>query len=445
MLSDPTITPAYRDALRFLYSFVDYERNNGWKYDDRHFNLDRVREFFHAIGDPHTKGRYVHVAGTNGKGSTAAMTASALTAAGYRTGLYTSPHLITFRERIRIDGVLISPEEVVEGVERIRLPLSRFPGLTFFEVWTGLAFDYFVRKKIDVAVIEVGMGGRLDTTNLITPEVSIITSISMDHRHALGPTIERIAAEKAGIIKPGVPVASALQEPAVLAVIDGAAREQGSPLVVAGRDTTFRVHDRLIDFEGLRWTMKNVPIPMPGAFQAENTALALTALEQLAGRGFSLTPPVVQKGIEAVHWPGRLQTIHRNPGVIVDGACNIDAMRKVAAHLGTLKPREKTVAVFGICQDKDVEQVLQVLGEAVSRIVFTRVQNPRALAADRIGAHAPSGLSKTVQPDPVAALGEAMEIAGPDGLVIVTGSLYLVGDIMKHMGIAVSEGTDQPR
>ena len=440
MFGEKIDSPRYREALEYLYGFIDYERTVGWKYNGIHFSMDRVRSFFHALGDPHLKSPSVHLTGTNGKGSTAAMVASALAANGHRVGLYTSPHLISFRERIRVDGTLITPEEVIAGVERIRPIAGQFSGLTFFEVWTGLAFDYFVRKKTNVAIVEVGMGGRIDTTNVIIPVLSVFTRISVDHRKTLGNTIAKITSQKAGIIKPGVPVVTAPQFPDALRIIEDTARDLGSPVVLVARDVAYRRHDRFIDYRGVDWQTDNIAVPLPGAFQAENAAVAVTVLEQLASRGFVMLPDAVRRGIETVSWPGRLQTVRTMPRVIVDGACNADAMREVRDYLLSLGPKKNTVAVFGICRDKDIDQVLQILGKAVSRFVITRADNPRAVDAGDLAGRIPPGIPVSIQPDSAAALEEAKALAGSDGVVIVTGSLYLVGEIMKYLGIPVSPG-----
>ena len=243
-----TSNDEYKEALSFLYSFVNYEIHSGWKYDNKHFNLDRFRKFLNMLENPHRGGRYVHVAGTNGKGSVCAMTAHALTSAGFRTGLYTSPHLITFRERIRVDGVLITPDDVVRAVARLKPATDAADRLTFFEVWTGLALDYFKRSMTDYNVLEVGLGGRLDATNVVTPDLAVITSISLDHTAKLGKNLVGIAREKAGIIKPGVPVVSSAQPPDILDVIEDRCNELGCPLTVVGRDvsvsyTHIRAHE----------------------------------------------------------------------------------------------------------------------------------------------------------------------------------------------------------
>lgn len=433
--------PEYRAALDFLYGFVDYERNNRWKYDGGYFNLDRVRDLLAALGSPHEHGWFVHIAGTNGKGSVCAMIASALQLAGLTVGLYTSPHLVTFRERIRVNGALMPPEDVVEGVRSIRRPAESIPGLTFFDVWTALAFLQFAEKGADAAVIEVGMGGRLDSTNVITPAVSVITSVSMDHRGKLGETPALIAAEKAGIIKPGIPAVIAPQnDPDVERVFVECARETGSELIRVGRDVTWgRNPDGTLRYRGRDWRFDSVAVSLPGAFQSENAATALAALEVLSAQGYPVGTEAAKSGIEHVRWPGRLETVADGPEVIVDGACNTGAMRGVRDYVASRNPRERTVAVVAMCRDKDALDVLSILGTASSRMILTQVRNPRAMPAVELAALAPGGVRTIIEPKPADAVRKAVELAGPQGTVIVTGSLYLVGEIIKQYGLGEEE------
>ena len=431
---EQTLTSAYLDARSFLYGFIDYERTPRWKYDTDHFNLDRVEQYLAALGNPHRHGWYVHIAGTNGKGSVAAMIARALKTAGYRTGLYTSPHLVSFRERIRVDGSAMTREEVVGGVERIRQATECFKGLTFFEVWTALAFDHFRFAGTDAAVFEVGMGGRLDTTNVIVPDVSVITSISMDHAGILGSTLEAIAREKAGIIKPGVPVVSAPQRPEVEDVLRGVADAAGTGLQVVGKDIGFEIDNDRINYSGVSWSLAGVTVPLHGTAQRSNAALALAALEVLSRNGRSVEKGHAREGVETVRWPGRLQVISRTPDVVVDGACNIDAVNEVCSFASARSSRESTVAVVAMCRDKDIRGVLGILGRCAGKIVLTEVENPRALSAAELAESAPSVSDVIVEPDTGAALHRATEAAGTEGLVLVTGSLYLVGDVLKRFG-----------
>jgi dihydrofolate synthase / folylpolyglutamate synthase len=429
----------YRAAIEFLYGFTDYERTSLWTYDPEHFNPDRLFPLLDALGNPHRHGWFVHVAGTNGKGSVCAMTASALREAGLRVGLYTSPHLITFRERIRIDGALITRGEVIESVGRLRHAARLIEGLTFFDVWTALAFDHFARKEVDAAVIEVVMGGRLDSTNVITPAVSVIASVSMDHRGRLGETIEEIASEKAGIIKPGIPAVSAPQTPDAAAVIEARAMEMRSGLIVGGRDVTWERNRGLLNFHGRRWSLDGIRLPLAGEFQFENAATALAALESLESSGYPVDSTSAMRGIELARWPGRMETIAHSPDIVVDGACNTGAMAVVADSIALRSPRDTTVAVVAMCRDKEIGEVLAILGRAASRMVFTGLANPRIMDAAGIAANAPTGVTSLIEPDTAKALKLAVEMAGDDGLVLVTGSLYLVGEVFRIRGIGETE------
>ncbi|MFC1651232.1 bifunctional folylpolyglutamate synthase/dihydrofolate synthase [Candidatus Latescibacterota bacterium] len=422
----------YESAHDFLYGFVNYERGSDWKYNDDHFDLSRVSKLLHVLGDPHKKGRFVHIAGTNGKGSVAALVASALVESGYKTGLYTSPHLTTFRERIKINGEMISKDDIVGEVKKIRDAAVGIEGLTFFDVWTVLAFSYFASRSTDISIIEVGLGGRLDSTNVIEPDVSVITSISMDHLDKLGGTLEKIALEKAGIIKPGVPVVCAPQADGVRSVIEEKAKQSGSDFVYIGKEASFTIDYSVIHYSGLSWELNYLTIPLNGAFQNQNSALALAALEILAAKFPSITAESARKGIKNVSWPGRLQTLALNPEIIVDGASNIDAMTAVSEYLLERRPAGKIVVLFGICGDKEIERLIGILGTVVSQFVFTRADNPRALNADELMRLYGSETRDIYESDPVTALKKAASLAGPNGLVIVTGSLYLVGEILKN-------------
>jgi dihydrofolate synthase / folylpolyglutamate synthase len=425
----------YTEALEFLYSFVDYEKNWSWKYNDGSFNLSRVKKLLARLGNPQDECRFVHVAGTNGKGSVASLTASALSACGYKTGLYTSPHLVTFRERIRINGEKIPKPDVIKGVSVIREAVKDIEGLTFFDVWTSLAFYYFAENLTDYAVIEVGMGGRLDSTNVITPVVSVITSISIDHRGKLGDTVEKIALEKAGIIKPGIPSVSAPQCEKVMDVLVKAATDAGSKLTIVGDNVSFEsIDNNRINYHGVRWELQNILIPLRGRFQQVNTATSLAALEKLSESDDGIIPCKVIEGISHVYWPGRLQKISENPDIILDGACNIDAMVSVRDYL-LERGNPNTVVVIGICGDKDVKEVLGILRDTVSAYVFTRAENPRSMPAEDLYRFAPNNAVCYIEPEPSRALGKAITIAGENGRVIVTGSLYLVGEIFNYFGI----------
>jgi dihydrofolate synthase / folylpolyglutamate synthase len=429
--SNENIQAEYESAHDFLYGFIDYERGSDWKYNDEHFNLGRVYSLLESIGNPHKKGRFIHITGTNGKGSVASLVASSLSKSGYKTGLYTSPHLLTFRERIQIDGRMISKSEVVHEVNKIKSATEHIEGLTFFDVWTVLALNYFAGSATDISVIEVGLGGRLDSTNVIVPDVSVFTSISMDHRGKLGDTVEKIALEKSGIIKPGVPVVSSPQTDGVMKVLREKAQTCGSDFMESGTDTALTLGDSSIHYSGISWEMDGITIPFEGDFQRENTSVALGILEKLSVKLTKITPENAVSGIADVSWPGRLQTLATDPRIIIDGASNIGAMTVVSEYLRKSRPSGNIVALFGICGDKDTEMLVGILRTAVSHFVFTRADNPRSLFADELMRLYGDDKTDIYEADSIAALKKAASLAGPNGIVIVTGSLYLVGEIYK--------------
>jgi len=425
----------YREALDYLYSFIDYERKTGWKYDDKSFNLDRISTFLDILGSPHRCGRFVHIAGTNGKGSVAAMIAKSLSLAGLKTGLYTSPHLLSFRERIRIDGHSIPHAKVIDGVKRLKEKSGAVPGLTFFEIWTALAFDYFAAEKTDIAVIETGLGGRLDATSVITPELSVLTRISMDHCGILGNNLSEIAREKAGIIKQGVRIISAAQDDEALASIKEVATSMDSELLISGRDFTSSSSNAGFDYDGQAWHIKELSLSLDGSVQRENATVAIAALESLSTLGLQLTQDDAAKGLAEVNWPGRLHVIGDKPEVIVDGACNPGAMEKLIEFAESRTITGSKTAVVAMCGDKEIEAVLKLLATYVSQIIFTEVENPRAVPADKLPEYLPDFTNVTVCSGSGEAIKMAQSLSGSDGQVLVTGSLYLVGEAFTHFGI----------
>jgi dihydrofolate synthase/folylpolyglutamate synthase len=410
--------------------------------------LARTRALLGALGDPHRLFRSIHVGGTNGKGSTAAMLASVLGSRGYRVGLYTSPHLIDFAERIQINGRAISSDRVVALTENIRQAsgacLSEPP--TFFEATTAMAFACFAEAGVDCAVIEVGMGGRFDATNVLTPLVSVITTIGMDHQEYLGTTPESIAFEKAGIIKQGVPVVAGRLAPEPLSVIRRAAAEREAACVALGEDFDARgeAPDRF-SYGGLRRRYGSLSCPLPGRHQVDNAACALAALELAEARGLAVGEEAVREGLRAVRWPGRLELVSRRPDVWLDGAHNPQAADALAAHLATLAARRGPSApgglilVVGMMRDKDRKGVLSRLAAVpgASRLVVTaaahaRAADPRELARECEGL----GMPVAVRPTVAEAFAHARRLAGPDDTICVTGSLFVVGEAK-----AVIEGT----
>ena len=302
---------AYNLALDYLYSYVDYSLKKASELAKADFNLDRMRELMALLGDPQEKYPILHVAGTKGKGSTSALMASALHAAGYKTGLYTSPHLEDYVERIQVDGVPVSHEGLVGLVEQVKAAVAKIPMLTTFEITTAIGFLYFAQQAVDAAVIEVGLGGRLDATNIITPQVSVITSLSYDHTAVLGNTLAQIAGEKAGIIKTGVPVVSSPQKDEALQVLERIASERQAPFTLVGRDVTFEPLSHSLDGQSLRISEQGqdpvvLDIPLLGTYQVENAATAYAALKT---SNLKIPDSAIQRGFSDVKWPARFQIV----------------------------------------------------------------------------------------------------------------------------------------
>ena len=410
--------------------------------------LARTRALLGSLGDPHRSFRSIHVGGTNGKGSTAAMIASVLGSRGYRVGLYTSPHLIDFTERIQVNGRVISSDRVRALTEKIRQAsdacLSEPP--TFFEATTVLAFACFAEAGVDCAVIEVGLGGRFDATNVLMPLVSVITTIGLDHQEYLGTTPESIAFEKAGIIKQGVPVVAGRLAPESLSVIRRTAAEREAACVALGEDFDTRGEaPEQFSYGGMRRRYDSLSCPLPGRHQMDNAACALAALELAEARGLAVGEEAVREGLRVVRWPGRLELVSRRPDVWLDDAHNPQAAEALAAHLTTLSARRGPAApgclilVVGMMRDKDRKGVLSRLAfvPGVSHLVVTSAAHPRAtdpqeLARDSEGL----GVPVAVRPTVAEAFAHARSLAGPDDTICVTGSLLVVGEAK-----AVLEGT----
>lgn len=426
---------AYNQALDYLYGFVDYSLKHAADLAKANFNLERMRNLLAALGHPQDAYPTIHVAGTKGKGSTSAFCASALQAAGYTTGLYTSPHLLDFAERMQVNGQPISHADLAALVDEIKPAVAAEPFLTTFEITTALAFLYFARQKVDAAVIEVGLGGRLDATNVITPRVSVITSLSYDHTAVLGETLTLIAGEKAGIIKPGVPVVSSPQKPEALAVLEKVAAERGCALTLVGREITYQAGTHTLD--GQEFTIPQSPFPMHpspftipllGAHQVEN---AVTAYAALKASGFQLTEAEIAKGFANVRWPCRFEIISREPTVILDSAHNEDAFVRLTETLKTYFPGRQVVLILGISEDKHLTAMLTAIQPLIDTLVVTRANHPRALEPEKIVATARQVGLRCESVAPVeTALARALEIAKKNGSIVLSaGSMFVTAEV----------------
>lgn len=428
---------AYNRALDYLYSYVDYSLKKSSELAKAHFELGRMRALAELLGNPQEAYPIIHVAGTKGKGSTSALAASALQAAGYRTGLYTSPHLQDYTERIQVNGRPISHARLVELVDEIKPAVAKIPKLTTFEITTALGFLYFAREKVDAAVIEVGLGGRLDATNIVTPRVSVITSLSYDHMAVLGNSLALIAGEKAGIIKPGIPVVSTPQPDEALAVLQQVSADRDAPLTLVGKDVTFQAIEHSLDGQTLEIVNRQssivIPksvilrIPLLGAHQVVNAVTAYTALRV---SGLSLSEAAIRRGFAKVHWPCRFDVVQRDPPVVLDSAHNADSARRLRQTLDDYFPARPVVWIFAILEDKDAGGMLSELMPRLTQVVATQADHPRALDAHKVASLvAARGIPvEAVRPLP-SALERAIQLAGKRGVVLVAGSVAFAGEM----------------
>jgi dihydrofolate synthase/folylpolyglutamate synthase len=400
--------------------------------------LETVRRILRHLDHPQRRFRSLHVAGTNGKGSVASLLAAILQAAGYRVGLYTSPHLVRFNERIRVNGREIDDRRIVALYRRVRRAAAGGREPTFFEFTTAMALAEFARRKVDWAVIETGMGGRLDATNAILPEAAVITNISLEHRDYLGGTLAQIASEKAGIIKRGRPVVTGVRQPAALAAITAAAARQSAPLYRRG--DSFRVRGRpdgTFTYIGIAHTWRGLATALPGDYQRDNAALALAVCELLRDQAPRLDLAAVREGLRRHRWPGRLEVVARRPLVIFDGAHNLDAAGKLGRWLAQNRGGRPLTLVTGILDDKPYRAMLRRLLPHAARVIVTRARIDRALPPETLAAAARPLVSEVrIIPQVAEALRYAVATAPPEGLVLVAGSLYVVGEARE----AVEQG-----
>ena len=438
----------YAQATEFLFGL----RRFGWR-----LGLETVERLLALVGDPQAQMPTIHIGGTNGKGSTAAMLSAILQTAGYRTGLYTSPHLLDFTERIRVNGVPIPITEVTRLTAQLEdlcsahfvrhpspdPPSDRLPHPTFFELTTAMAFLHFAQQAVEAAVIEVGLGGRFDATNVICPKLAVVTNVSLEHQEYLGRTLSEIATEKAGIIKAHVPVVTATRGEGY-EVIRRTAADRGAPLVNVGEKYTYTIRQsglagQTLDMTGPCCSYEALQIPLAGRHQAENAVTAVAAAEVLDGLGFHLGEAIIRRGLAEARWPGRLQIVSERPRIMVDGAHNPAGAEALAAflreHRSTLG---RLIMVFGVLKDKDWEAMLAPLGRLADQTILThppadRGADPRELLmADRY-------CSKVeISANPDEGLAVARNVARPEDTILVTGSLYTVAAALRCLKVAVS-------
>lgn len=459
------MTDAYRDRLDLLHARLDYERLGMPARAD--LNLGRMRRLIRRLGDPQDVAPIVHVAGTKGKGSTAAMVAASLTAAGIRTGLFTSPHLHRLEERYAIDGELATPEEIVELVDLVLPAVAELdaigPGaggraLTFFEITTAMGLLHFARRGCRAVVLEVGMGGRLDSTNVVRPAVSVITTISLDHTRQLGSTLGAIATEKAGILKRGRPAVVGVRGDEARAAIRRVAAPRRAPLLEIDRDYRYdyrppappvlRPSTGTVSLTTWRRRWPDLAAPLPGEHQAQNLATAVATLDRLgeAVPDLDVDHEAVVRGLAGLRWPARMEVVGESPWTVIDGAHNVASAEALAEALRTCFPAVPRVLVFGASREKDHPGQLRALLPHFDRVVATRyLENPRAEPSASVAAAVETlGGSVTVADDPAEALAVARRLAGPGGLVCVTGSLFLAAEA-RAVVLGLSGETAAPR
>ncbi len=429
----------YRSAISYLESFVNYEKLGGYSYR-KSFTLARIKKLLRLIGNPQKQVRVIHIAGSKGKGSTCAFTAYILRQAGFSVGLYTSPHLSDFRERIRIlrprkvlsndpfEGK-IRKNELVKLVKSLRPAIKRSGGLSFFEVYTALAFAYFREKKVDFAVVETGMGGRLDATNASESLVCAITPISYEHTMYLGKTLARISSEKAGIIKPGCIVLSAPQPRQAQAVIEDAARRSQAKLFRLGKEIKCLPGRGSFSVKGIKTSYKDLKVRLLGRHQMFNAALALGIIECLEMRGFKVSVDCVRKGLYNTVWPGRIEVLRRNPLIVLDGAQNSASAAALVSAVKESFRHKNLILVFGVSRDKDIGGLADNLRGFADKVILTRADNPRASRPEDLKGYFSGGKREIfITPGVKEAGNLAVKLAGADDLILVTGSLFVVGE-----------------
>ena len=420
----------YQNALDYIYSFVDFSRTHQDNLSPENFDLSRMVRFMDILESPQDQFPSLHIAGSKGKGSVSAFCSSVLQAAGYKVGLYTSPHLKDFEERIQVNRLPIPRDVLVDYVKEIKPAVASVPGLTTFEIMTGLAFLFFARQEVDIAVIEVGLGGRLDATNIITPEVSVITSLYLDHVSILGDTLDKIAAEKGGIIKPGVTVISAPQEDLALSVLREIAARNKADLIQAELKYPFEILSSSLDGQTFRLDRsgqsEEFQIPLLGEFQVINAVTAYAALDSLRSKGYTIEISSVFTGFKNVNWPARFEVLRRRPPLIIDSAHNPASMGKLRDTLDEYFPDLPLILVFGISEDKQLDGMYQEILPRTSHLICTNADHPRAMDPEALSKKAEGYIcTREAVPNVGEALTKALKLAGSEKLVVVTGSIFV--------------------
>ncbi|OGP92292.1 MAG: hypothetical protein A2Z19_02870 [Deltaproteobacteria bacterium RBG_16_54_18] len=417
------------EALAYLYSLERFGMV---------FGLENIHRLLQVLGDPHRGLKVIHVGGTNGKGSVGAMVASVLQEEGYRVGLYTSPHLVSFAERILVNGVPIPWEEVAWLTELLcrRVVENSIPSrFTFFDFTTAIAMYYLSLQKVDFAIVEVGLGGRLDSTNVVDPLVTVVTTIDRDHCEILGEQLEDIAREKAGIVKPGVPLISGATQPEVIAVLEEVCRAKKVPLLLLGRDFRgVQTAPHTLTFHGRAWIYKDITIGLAGFYQIANAAIALEVLEVFVEAGFRVKRESLYQGLATVRWPGRLEVVHSMPHVILDGAHNPAAAKSLKRCLQEEFDYRRLYMVMGVMADKEVVAILAELAPLADLLIATSPPHPRAMSAQALAEIARRYCDEVkVIEDVGEGVAYAQAMADKDDIIVVTGSFFTVGAVRDQL------------
>lgn len=447
----PASIESYDEAIAYLFNRINYERVQVESYSTSDFKLERMRVLLSLIGNPQERIPAVHVAGTKGKGSTCAMLSSILTAAGYRTGLYISPHINAFEERMTVDGVSPSPAELVDLVNRLLPVISEMDGMpgqmqpTYFELATAMSWLYFEEQRAEIAVLEVGLGGRLDSTNVCRPMVTVITNVSRDHTHILGSTVRQIAWEKGGIIKSGVPVVSGVSHPDAVEIVSQISDGRAAPLRLLERDIRIVGRHRtelpplgrlMVDVQTPHSDWQRIPVSLLGAHQATNAALSLAVIDELRLQGLTITEDSVRLGMRRVKWPGRVEIVSDTPTVVIDAAHNWESVRALVAALrDEFRPRRR-ILIFAATRDKDIPGLLRVLVPQFDTIIFTKyLDNPRGVPASELQSfvRSISNRESHLAPNPIAAWNLAKRWASPADLIAITGSFFFIAELREQV------------
>ena len=440
----------YQHALDFLYSFIDYSLTKNFQFSADKFDLSRIEKFLEYFDQPQNKFPIIHIAGTKGKGSTGAIISSVLQAAGYKVGFYTSPHLQEFTERIKINDVEISRERFVDLVERMKPAIERIKRLTTFELATALAFIYFAEEGVEIGVIEVGLGGRLDATNVVNPLVAVITSLSMDHMNVLGDTLEKIAFEKAGIIKKGRPVVSSAQVENAWRVLENTAAERNARIIRADAlysaiPVNHSLNGQQFKVESRNKEAIELSMPLLGSHQLENALTAYATLKIIGENGFPITDAAVKLGFSRVNWPARFEVLQREPLIVVDSAHNRDSAGKLRKTIQEYLPGQKILLVFGASDDKDVSGMLEELTPAVDRILFTQSIHPRSMSVERLMEIAAASPVPSEAAVPLEAAVETAMRYGKQGYaVLVSGSIFVAAGARQYVTRTINQAPGAP-